>query len=125
MYYLFIIKNNFFKSDSLYLYEILYKLKTMHKENYNYGISLYYDICKLFDTRALNHYLRIKTNFKIKNNKYYIDKYNYFEVRKSCCIINSDKYIREILCIFYIYNKNIFVCNFDSKEYFWIIDKFK
>ena len=49
MYYLFIIKDNFFKNNSEYLYEILYKLKTMHKENYSYGISLYYNICKLWD----------------------------------------------------------------------------
>ena len=50
---------------------------------------------------------------------------DYFEIRKSCCIINNNKYLREVLCIFYIYNKNIFVCNFDDKEYFWLKDKFK
>lgn len=125
MYYLFIIKDNFFKNNSDYLYEILYKLKTMHKENYSYGISLYYNICNLFDINALKHYIKLKTNLKFKNNKFYLDKYNYFEVRKSCSIINNDKYLREILCIFYIYNKNIFVCNFDNDEYFWLKDKFK
>jgi hypothetical protein len=125
MYYLFIIKDNFFKDNSTYLYEILYKLKNMHKENYNYGISLYYNICNLFDVDSLKHYIKIKTNLKLENNKFYLDKYNYFEVRKSCCIINNDKYLREILCIFYIYNKNIFICNFDTEEYFWLKDKFK
>ena len=125
MYYLFIIKDNFFKNHEEYLYQILYKLKTMHKENYSYGISLYYNICNLFDTYSLKHYIKSKTNLKFINNKFYLDKYNYFEVRKSCCIINNDKYLKEILCIFYIYNKNIFVCNFDNKEYFWLKDKFK
>lgn len=125
MYYFFIIKDNFFKNNNEYLYEILYKLKTMHKENYNYGISLYYNICKLFDTKALIHYIKSKTNLKLNNNKFYLDKYNYFEIRKSCCVINNDKYIKEILCILYIYNKNIFVCNFDRNEYFWLKDKFK
>ena len=125
MYYLFIIKDNFFKNHDEYLYEILYKLKTMHKENYSYGISLYYSICNLFDTNSLKHYVKSKTNLKFYNNKFYLDKYNYFEIRKSCCVINNNKYLREILCIFYIYNKNIFVCNFDSNEYFWLKDKFK
>lgn len=125
MYYLFIIKDNFFKNHDEYLYEILYKLKTMHKENYSYGISLYYNICNLFDTNSLKHYVKSKTNLKFSNNKFYLDKYNYFEIRKSCCVINNNKYLREILCIFYIYNKNIFVCNFDSQEYFWLKDKFK
>ena len=124
MYYLFIIKDNFFKNNTEYLYEILYKLKTMHKENYNYGISLYYNVCNLFDTKSLNYYVKSKYKLKNENNKFYLDKYNYFDIRKSCCIINNDRYIREILCIFYIYNKNIFVCNFDTREYFWLKDKF-
>lgn len=125
MYYLFIIKDNYFKNNKDYLFKILYKLKTMHKENYSYGISLYYNICKLFDINSLKYYLKNKTNLKFKNNKFYFDKYNYFEIRKSCCIINNDKYLKEILCIFYIYNKNIFICNFDNEEYFWLRDKFK
>lgn len=125
MYYLFIIKDNYFKNDKEYLFDILYKLKTMHKENYSYGISLYYNICNLFDVNALKHYVKSKTKLKNKNNKFYLDKYNYFEIRKSCCIINNDKYLKEILCIFYIYNKNIFVCNFETNEYFWLRDKFK
>ena len=125
MYYLFIIKDNYFKNNKEYLYDILYRLKTMHKENYSYGISLYYNICNLFDVKSLNYYIKTKTSLKYKNNKFYLDKYNFFEIRKSCCIINNDKYLKEILCIFYIYNKNIFVCNFDTNEYFWLRDKFK
>ena len=125
MYYLFIIKDNYFRNNKEYLYDTLYKLKTMHKENYSYGISLYYNICNLFDVKSLKYYIKSKTNLNFKNNKFYLDKYNYFEIRKSCCIINNDKYLREILCIFYIYNKNIFICNFDTNEYFWLKDKFK
>jgi hypothetical protein len=125
MYYLFIIKDNYLKDNDKFLYDLLYKLKTMNKENYNYGISLYYNICKLFDTKTLKYYVNSKYKLKHVNNKFYLDKYNYFEIRKSCCIINNDKYLKEILCIFYIYNKNIFVCDFDSDRYFWLKDKFK
>jgi len=125
MYYLFIIKNNFLKDNDKYLYDLLYKLKKMNKENYNYGISLYYNICRLFDTKALKYYVNSKYKLKQVNNKFYLDKYNYFEIRKSCVVINNDKYLREILCIFYIYNKNIFVCDFNSNKYFWLKDKFK
>ena len=124
MYFLFIIKDNYFKNNGEYLYKLLLKLKNMKKENYNYGISLYYNICNLFDTKALKHYINVKYKLKNINNKFYLDKYNYFEIRKSCCVINNDKYLREILCIFYIYNKNIFVCDFNSNNYFWLKDKF-
>lgn len=125
MYYLFIIKDNFLKNSDSFIYDILYKLKNMSKENYSYGISLYYNICRLFDTNSLKHYVKSKYSLKNNNNKFYLDKYNYFEIRKSCCVINNNKYLREILCIFYIYNKNIFICNFDTNEYFRIRDKFK
>jgi len=125
MYHLFIMKDGFLNNNDEYLYEILYKLKTMRKENYNYGISLYYSICKLFNISSLKHYIKIKCNMKNINNKFYLDKYNYFEIRKSCCIISNNTYLKEILCIFYIYNKNIFICNFDTGEHFWIKDKFK
>ena len=123
MYYLFIINDRYFNNDSKYLYDLLYKLKNMSKENYNYGISLFYNICNLFDTKSIKHYIKSKYNLKEKNNKFYLDNNNYFEIRKSCCIINKNKYLKEILCIFYIYNKNIFICNFESNEYFWIKDK--
>lgn len=124
MYYLFIIKNDFLKDyDEEYLYNILKKLKMMNKKNYNYGISLYYNICNLFNIKVIKHYIKCKTNLEYKNNKFYLNKADYFEIRKSCIIINSEKYLRQILCIFYIYNKNIFVCNFDNNKYFWIKDK--
>ena len=125
MYYLFIIKDNFFKNHDEFLYDILSKLKNMKKENYNYGISLYYNVCNLFNTESLKHYIKNKSNLKLINNKFYLDKYNYLEIRKSCCIASSNKYLKEILCIFYIYNKNIFICNFEQGEYFWLKDKFK
>ena len=71
MYYLFIIKDNYFKNNKEYLFDILYKLKTMHKENYNYGISLYYNNCKLFDTKTLKYYINSKyklLSLKSKDN---------------------------------------------------------
>ena len=125
MYYLFIVKDKSLNTDDSFLYDLLYKLKYMKKENYNYGISLFYNVCNLFDSKALKHYIRSKYKLKEIHNKFYLDKYNYFEIRKSCCIVNNDKYLREILCIFYIYNKNIFICDFNSNKYFWLKDKFK
>ena len=125
MYYLFIIKDVYNSYNDEFLYEILYKLKNIKKEEYNYGINIYNTICNLFDVRILKNYLNKKYSLREKNNKYYLDKTNYFNIKKSYSLINGDKYLREILCIFYIYNKNIFVCNFDKKNYFWIEDKFK
>ncbi len=124
MYYLFIIKNDFLKNyDEEYLYNILKKLKMLNKKNYSYGISLFYNICNLFNTKVIKHYIKSKTNLEYKNNKFYLNKLEYFEIRKSCVIINSERYLRQILCIFYIYNKNIFVCSFDKNKHFWLKEK--
>ena len=125
MYYLFIIKNKYYKVSAEYLYKLLYKIKYIKKEEYNYGISIYYDICNFFNIKIIKNYLNKKYKIQEKNNKYYLDENNYFEIRNSYCLINNKKYLREILCIFYIYNKNIFVCNFDKNSYFWLKDKFK
>ena len=80
----------------------------MHKQNYSYGISLYYNICNLFDVKSLKYYVKSKTNLKNINNKFYLDKYNYFEIRKSCCIINNNKYLKEIYLFVTLIQKNIF-----------------
>ena len=120
MYYLFIIKENYFKDNSKYLYQILYKLKNMNEDDFNYGVNVYNSICKTFDVAAIKTYLKHKTKLKYKDNKFYIDKNSYVQIRKSCCVINNDTYLRELLSIFYIYNKNIFVCNFNKSIYFWI-----
>ena len=125
MYYLFVIKDNLFKNDKDYLFELLYKIKNMKKENYSYGISLYYSICIPFKEEIIKNYLNNKFKLNYINNIYYINKNNYFKINKSYCMINSNKYLRDILCIFYIYNKNIFVCNFKEGKYFWLEDKFK
>ena len=124
MYYLFVIKDSYFKENSDFLYKLLYEIKYMKKENYNYGISLYYNICNLFKVKVLKNYIKNKFNLKTKNNIFYLDNENYFELKNVCCIINANKYLRQIFMIFYIYNKNIFVCNFSKDEYFWLKDKF-
>ena len=124
-YYLFVIRPEHKHQNDAYLYSMLESLKLLNSGNYNYGFSLYHSLCYFFNDSILNNYINKKYHLKSVDNVYYLDnKRTSFSINKSCCWIKTDKHLREILCIFYIYHKNIFVCNFDNNEYFWLKDKF-
>lgn len=124
-YYLFVIKDDYKNCDSSYLYSMLESLKLLNSENYNYGFSLYHSLCYFFNDSILKNYIYKKYHLKGKNNIYYLKDNTCFSIKKSCCWIETNKHLKEVLCMFYIYHKNIFICNFDNHEYFWIRDKFQ
>lgn len=122
-YYLFVIKKDFYKKNDKYLYSMLENLKYMKRENYNYGFSIYHNVCYFFNDSIIKNYLEKKYDMKPVNNIYTIDSDTTLKITKSYAYIKTDKHLRELLCIFYIYHKDIFVCNFDTKEYFWLKEK--
>lgn len=124
-YYLFVIRDNHKYENDAYLYSMLESLKLLNSENYNYGFSLYHSLCYFFNDTILKNYIDKKYHLKFENNIYYLNDETSFAINKSCCWIKTNKHLKELLCIFYIYHKNIFVCNFDTNEYFWIRDKFR
>lgn len=122
-YYLFVIKKDFYKKNDNYLYSMLENLKYMKRENYNYGFSIYHNVCYFFNDSIIKNYLEKKYNMKPENNIYKIADDTTLKITKSYAVIKTNKHLRELLCIFYIYHKDIFVCNFDTKEYFWLKEK--
>lgn len=111
-YNLFIIKD---KSLNNYdLYNLLYKLNKMNKD-LNYGISLYKQICEPFNISLLSNYLN---NNLFKKNIFCID--NCIIILKPSRIIIKSNNFPKIIEIFNLYNKNIFVCDFKNKYYFWL-----
>ena len=122
-YYLFVIKKEFYKKNDKYLYSMLENLKYMKRENYNYGFSIYHNVCYFFNDSIIKNYLEKKYDMKCENNIYKIGDDTTLKITKSYACIKTNKHLRELLCIFYIYNKDIFVCNFETKEYFWLKEK--
>lgn len=122
-YYLFVIRKEYYKKNDQYLYSMLENLKFMNKENYNYGFSIYHSICYFFNDDILKNYLRKKYELKCIDDTYYLGDDTTLTITKSYACIKTDKHLRELLCIFYVYHKDIFICNFDTKEYFWLTDK--
>jgi len=121
-YYLFIIKENYYQSNTKDIFVTL-KTLTNLKENYNLGISIYNQICKTFDISIITKYLNDKYCLN-QDNTFYIDNVT-IKVRPSCVIVQSPYNLPRLLRIFNYYNKHIFVCDFKNNDYFWLNDFIK
>lgn len=131
-YYLFVIKNDYqqiYKNHSYVLFKTLENLKGTIPVNFPYGISLYEQLCQTFHSDILNNY--IKRKFKCKKINKKIIKINsmientYIQVNKSCAIILTNLNIPPVFRVFNIYNKRIFVCDFENQDYFWLNEQIK
>lgn len=128
-YYLFIIKNDVYEAyykNSDILYRTLENLFNMKHGNFNYGISIYNQICNTFNTEVLNSYFQLRKNFFVKKRKKKIlvhnidDKERYLiEIRNSCLIIYCKYNLPKILRLLQFYNPKIFICDFYNRDYFW------
>ena len=131
-YNLFIIKREYYElyyNASYALYMMLFNLKNMKTLDFSNGVKIYKEICMPFSVKLLNNYINKKINHirinkkLIKINSKFED--TYLELNYSCVIVKTNINIPEIMRVFNIYNKYIFVCDFLNKDYFWLNDYFK
>lgn len=124
-YYLFIIDNKFvknYKNKSYVLYKLLETLYNSSTYDFCYGTKIYWQLCNNFSTKLLHNYINTRLkNIKI-NEKIYKLQYEktYIQIMYPCVIIYTNRHKSAIFKIFNIYNRNIFVCNFAAKDYFWL-----
>lgn len=128
-YYLFVIKNDYYKiyrKTPLMLYRTLENLYMLEKYNFPYGISIYQQICQPFSVKLLTNYILNKYKCYKKNKIIKIDSFiekTILQLGYSTSVIITNKEIPEIMKLFNIYNRKIFVCEFNNKEYFWLNNK--
>ena len=119
-YNLFIIKNEYYdlyKNRPMVLFESLNKLYKMHN-NLNYGITLYEQLCNKVNIETLKYYLNDK--YQLNNDKtFYIDK-SFIELKPSRITVKSKSNLPEVIKMFNCYNRQIFVCDFNNYDYFWL-----
>lgn len=123
-YYLFIIKDKYKNRNVFNTLNNLYNVKG---NNLSYGLKVYNEICDVFDKDIISNYLekRFQTIVKLKKDKYYINgtkERDLITLKYSTVIIMSNINFPLILRTFNCYNKNIFVCDFDNQDYFWLND---
>ena len=126
-YYLFIIKKdyiNLYKNKSYILYKILENLYRTY--DFSYGINIYNQLCNKISVKLLNGYIKDRLRHKKINNIIkltHTKEKTYIEIKYPCIIIYTNTKKSNIFKIFNIYNRNIFVCDFDNKDYFWLKDR--
>ena len=130
-YYLFIIKKEFYnvyKDKSYVLYKILENLHNLRTYDFSYGIKIYKELLP-FAVKVINNYLNKKIKHKKINDKIIKIESNfedtYMQVNYSCIVIKTSVNIPQIMKILNIYNKSIFVCDFNNIDYFWLNNYFK
>ena len=118
-YNLFIIKKEYFdyyQRNPLFLFDVLKNLYHL-KHDFNYGISLYDQLCERINIFHWKYYLNKR--YSLDNERtFYIDR-TFIELRHSRIIVRS-KGNFEIIKDFNEYNKSIFACHFINNDYFWV-----
>ena len=130
-YYLFIIQNKnykIYKNKSYVLYKMLEKLYNLKAYDFSYGFNIYNALCDTVNTKLLEHYINshIKHQkngklIKIKNNNIV----TYLNINRTSIIMYTNKKKNYFFKVFNIYNPYIFVCDFQSKDYFWLNEYLK
>lgn len=131
-YYLFLIRKEYFeqyKNKSYVLYKIFENLYELKPYDFSYGINIFNEICLLFPKTLLNNYIDKKIPYKkIDEENIKIDskfEETYLRIMNSCIVIKTSVNMPQILKIFNIYSKYIFVCDFISEDYFWLNNQIK
>lgn len=127
-YYIFMIRAEFYKiykNNSLVLYKTLENLYRLKLDNFGYGLSIYNQLCLTFNTDVLNNYFNRKFD-NYKHSKHFItDEKTIIEVHRSCVIVLTEYNIPQVLRYLLLYNKYLFVCDFNNKDYFWLINQYE
>ncbi len=124
-YYLFIIKDNVKKTYENNSGDLYQKLKIIKNSdiNLNYKLTLYKQICNEFKTDVISSYLNKLKNLKNSKNKYlfkFQKEISLLELNHATSVIITNLNFSYFLKIFYYYNKNILVCDFQNDDYFWL-----
>ena len=130
-FYIFNISNEFkynIKLDDYVLYKVFEELHNMNEEEIKYAMNIYNNIINPLNKNIISN----KIYNKFKNDENYSKFMNkhlfnsYFKKENSTLIINNsymelDTSSARSSFINYLKKyKNLFVCDFDNKDYFWL-----
>lgn len=125
-YKLFVIKKdiyNIYKDKPLSLYKTLYNLSNIEKENLQLGVTLYHQLCDVFDVNRLEKYMEDKYKLEKKNGIYSVGN-NKMLIKPSRTIIKTNTNIPNIFIDFKCYNRLIFVVDFEQEDFFFLADDY-
>ena len=133
-FYIFSIRNelmSLYKDNPGNLYKILESIYYMDKEEFTYGYNLFKQICISIDNLSLSNKLYLKMHndliyTKLDNehiiNNLYKDEVSILKIKKSHIVLDSNSSYSTFFNFLNEYNKNYFICDFKSGDYFFLTD---
>lgn len=130
-FYLFNVNDSIYnltKDDSYSLYNSFYKIRKLNKSDLSVGINIYEQLVSPFEKSKLSkkifdYYKECDFYTSFHNTHSYINKYrdekSHLYVKNSYIELTSNKEIPDFFkCL--KKKKNLFVIDFDNKDYFYI-----
>lgn len=125
-YYLFVIRKEvyeFYKHKPESLFRTLKNLYHLEKDDFEYGFSLYHQLCETFDVERLEQYMIDKYHLEKKGDVFYYEN-NYMLIKPSRVILKTNVNMPHLFIDFKCYNRLIFVVDFDMYDYFFLCDDY-
>lgn len=119
-YYLFKINEKNINLNKNSLYNIFEELFYLNKNKFDYGIQIFNNLCVSIDTELILE--KLKNKYPFKNNQILIEdlENTNVEIKKTFIIIETSKNAPSIFKYINQIEKNLFVCDFNNKDYFWL-----
>ena len=132
IYYVFKIKDEYmdlYKETPNTLYNILNQMYYMKRKELGYGFNLFNQIIDLINKGELDKQLYVSMHTKMKYtkkgddhilNNLYKDEISILKINKTHILINSNKSYTEFFVLLNQYESNLFVCDFNNHDYFFL-----
>lgn len=105
------------------LFRTLRNLYCLKPEDFEYGISLYHQLCEPFDVKRLEDYMIEKYRLE-KRGHIFIYENNYMMIKPARIIIKTNVNMPNLFMDFKCYNRLIFVVDFDMLDYFFLCEDY-
>ena len=134
LYYVFNVKSDIakiYQDKPSSLYKILENIYFMHREEVNYGFSIFKQLTNRIKVREINNQVYIKLHkdliySKIGDehiiNDLYHDEISILKVKNSRLLIESNKSFSSFFKLLNDINPYYFVCDFKEKDFFFVSD---
>lgn len=132
IYFVFKIKEEYidlYRDTPNTLYNILNQMYYMKRNEIGYGFNLFNQMIDKLNKFDLDKYLYVLLHTKMKYSKrgdehilnnLYKDEISILKIKNTHMVINSNKSYTEFFVFLNQYDSNLFVCDFNNHDYFFM-----
>lgn len=134
LYYIFDVKSDIallYKDKPSSLYKVLENIYFMHREEINYGFSIFKELTNRIKVSEVNNNIYIKLHKKLIYTKMmdehiindlYHDEVSILKVKNSHLLLESNKSFSSFFKLLNDFNPHYFICDFKEKDFFFVSD---